>query len=124
MSGFIFEHYVPVAQITIAGALPLMLVALLITRKTGRLGAAAVALVAYIAVVALGMSSDIKHLSPIGIAHALIAFAIASLTARQLKVRAGWFLLVPCIFILVVVLFNLANEGVGLELMGRWNRSD
>jgi len=45
------------------------------------------------------------------------------LAARQLKVRAAWLLLVPCLFILVVVLFNLANEDVGLELMGRWNRS-
>lgn len=124
MSSVVFDHYVPVAQITIAGALPLMLVAVLITRKTGRLGAAALALVAYLAIVALGMSSDIKHLSPIGIAHALIAFAIAVFVARQLKVRAGWLLLVPCLFILVVVLFNLANEDIGLELMGRWNRPD
>jgi hypothetical protein len=104
MSGFVFDHYVPVAQITIASILPLMLVA-------------------YIAVVALGMSSDIKHLSPIGIAHALIAFAIAVLAARRLSVRAGWLLLVPCLLMLVVVLFNLANDDVGLELMGRWNRS-
>jgi hypothetical protein len=123
VSGFVFDHYVPVAQITIASILPLMLVAVLITRKTGRLRACALAFVAYIAVVALGMSSDIKHLSPIGIAHALIAFAIAVLAARRLSVRAGWLLLVPCLLMLVVVLFNLANDDVGLELMGRWNRS-
>ena len=122
MSSFVFEHYVGVAQITIAVALPLMLVAVLITRKTGRLRAAAVALVAYIATVALGMSSDIKHLTPIGIAHALIAFAIAAMAARHLQVRAGWLLLIPCFFIFVVVVFNLLNEGIGLELMGRWNR--
>lgn len=122
MSSFVFEHYVGVAQITIASALPLMLVAVLITRKTGRLRAATVALVAYIAIVALGMSSDIKHLTPIGIAHALIAFAIAAMAARHLQVRAGWLLLIPCFFIFVVVVFNLLNEGIGLELMGRWNR--
>jgi hypothetical protein len=78
--------------------------------------------VAYIAVVALGMSSDIKHPSPVGIAHALIAFAIAALVVRRLRVRAGWLLLVSCFFILVVVVFNLANDDFGLELMGRWNR--
>ena len=44
MSDFIFEHYVGVAQITIAGVLPLMLVAVLLTRKSGKLQAAAVAL--------------------------------------------------------------------------------
>ena len=123
MSDFVFDHYVGVAQITIACVLPLTLVAVVLTRKTGKLQATALALVAYLAIVALGMSSDIRHLSPIGIAHALIAFAIAVLVARQLKVHAGWLLLVPCLFILVVVLFNLANEDIGLELMGRWNRS-
>lgn len=122
MSAFIFEYYMGVAQITIAGVLPLMLVAVLLTTKGRRLRATSLALVAYLAIVALGMSSDIKHLSPIGIAHALIAFVIAILAARELGVRAGWLLMVPCFFILVVVLFNMANENVGLELMGRWNR--
>ncbi len=121
MSSFIFEHYVSVAPVMIAGTLPLMLAAVLITRKTGRLRAAALALVVYIAIVALGMSGDIKHLTPIGLAHALIAFSIAVLVARSLRVRAGWLFMVPCFFILVVVLFNIANEGMGLELMGRWN---
>lgn len=120
MSDFTFEHYVGVAQITIAGVLPLMLVAVLVTRKTGKIHAAAVALLAYIAIVALGMSDNIKHLSLIGIAHALIAFAIAALAARHLDVRAGWLLIVPCFFIVVVVLFNVVNEDIGLELMGRW----
>ena len=36
MNDFIFEHYVSVAQLTIAIVLPLMLVAVLVTRKTGR----------------------------------------------------------------------------------------
>lgn len=123
MNDFIFEHYAGVAQITIAGALPLMLVAVLVTRKTGKLQAAAMALVAYLAIVALGMSGNIKHLSLIGVAHALIAFAIAALAARHLDVRAGWLLAVPSFFILVVVLFNIANQDIGLELMGRWNNS-
>lgn len=123
MSNLIFEHYVIVSQITIAAVLPLMLVAVLVTRKTGRLGAAGVALVAYVAIVALGMSTDIKHLSLIGIAHALIACGIAWLAARYVAVRAGWLLFVPCLFILVVVFFNLANTDIGLELMGRWNHS-
>ena len=123
MSEFIFEHYVGVAQITIAGVLPLMLVAVLVTRKTGRIQAAALALLAYLAIVALGMSGNIKNLSLIGIGHALIAFAIAVLVARRLRVRAGWLLLVPCFVIVVIVLFNVANEGIGLELMGRWNNS-
>ena len=121
VSDLIFEHYVPVAQIAIIGALPLMLLAVLITRTDGRLKAAGLALVAYVAIVALGMSSDIKHLTPIGVGHALIAFTIAALAARRLRMRAGWLLIVPCFFILVVVFFNIANTGIGLELMGRWN---
>lgn len=123
MNDFIFEHYVAVAQITIACTLPLMLVAVLVTSKTGKIQSAGVALLAYLAIVALGMSGNIKHLSLIGVGHALIAFAIAALAARHLGVRAARLLLVPCFFILVVVLFNAANEGVGLELMGRWNNS-
>lgn len=123
MGDFIFEHYVSVAQLTIAGVLPLMLLAVLVTTKTGKLQAAAVALLAYLAIVALGMSGNIKHLSLIGVGHALIAFAIAFLAARQLEASAGWLLLVPCFFIAVVVLFNVANDGIGLELMGRWNNT-
>jgi len=123
MNDFVFEHYVEVAKITIVGVLPLILIAVLVTRKGGRLQGAALALVAYVAIVALGMSGNIKNLSLIGIAHALIAFAIAALAARKLSVGAGWLLLVPCFFILVVVIFNLLNEGIGLELMGRWSKS-
>ncbi|QKK03053.1 MAG: hypothetical protein HND55_10615 [Pseudomonadota bacterium] len=123
MIDFIFEHYVGVAQVTIASVLPLMLVAILVTRKTGRLQAAGLALVAYLAIVALGMSGNIKHLNLVGVVHALIAFAIAALVARHLDVRAAWLLAVPCVFIVVVVLFNMANEDLGLELMGRWNSS-
>ncbi|MEX0914309.1 MAG: hypothetical protein WDZ60_00305, partial [Wenzhouxiangellaceae bacterium] len=62
MNDFIFEHYVGVAQLTIVTVLPLMLGAVLMTRKTGKLQAAAVALVVYLAIVALGMSDNIKHL--------------------------------------------------------------
>ncbi len=120
MNNFIFEHYVGVAQITIACALPLMLVAVLVTKKVGRLEAVAVALLVYLAIVALGMSGNIKHLSLIGVVHALIAFTIAGLAARHLGVRAGRLLFVPCFFIAVTVVFNLANEDMGLELMGRW----
>lgn len=123
MSDFIFEHYVGVAQITIAGVLPLMLVAVLLTRKTGKLRAVGVGLLAYLVIVVLGMSGNIKHLSLIGVGHALIAIAIAALAARHLNVRAGWLLVVPCFFIVVVVLFNVANDDIGLELMGRWNNS-
>lgn len=121
MNDLVFEHYVLVAQSTIAIVLPLMLGAVLFTRKTGRLRAAAVALLAYLVIVALGMSDNIKHLSLIGVVHGLVAFAIAALAARHLEVRAGKLLFVPCFFIVVVVLFNLANESMGLELMGRWN---
>ena len=122
MSDFLFEHYVSVAQISIAATLPVMLVAVLVARKTARLRSAALAFIAYLAVVALGMSGDIKHLSLIGVAHALIAFAIAGIAARHLAVRAGYLLYVPCLFITVVVLFNLANQDIGLELMGRWTQ--
>jgi len=120
MNDFIFEHYVSVAWPAIAIVLPLMLVAVLFTRRTGRLKAVAVALVTYLAIVVLGMSSDIKHLSLIGVAHALIAFGIAALAVEYLKVWAGWLLFVPCFFIAIVVIFNIVNQGMGLELMGRW----
>jgi len=120
MNDFIFEHYVSVAQLTIASVLPMMLVAVLVTRKSGKLQAAGLALIAYLAIVALGMSGNIKHLSLIGFAHALIAFAIAGLAARPLHLRAGWLLFAPCFFIAVALVFNIANEDMGLELMGRW----
>jgi len=124
MTDLIFEHYVPVAQLTIAGVVPIMLVAVLVTRNTGKLKAAALALIAYLAIVALGMSGNIKHLSLIGVAHALIAFAIAGLAARHLDLRAGLLLFVPCFFIAVALVFNIANEDMGLELMGRWTAPD
>ncbi|MGK7295488.1 MAG: hypothetical protein ACNS61_06610 [Candidatus Wenzhouxiangella sp. M2_3B_020] len=123
MSSFVFEHYIGVSQIAIAVALPLTLVTALVAGKGGRLKAVAVAFTAYLAIVALGMSSDIKHLSLIGAAHAAIAFVIAGATARHLGLRAAWPLLVPCLFIAVVMIFNVAHDGMGLELMGRWNQS-
>lgn len=123
VNDFIFEHYASVAQLTIAVVLPLMLGAVLFTRKTGRLKAVAVALLAYLAIVALGMSGNIKHLSLIGVAHGLIAFAIGALAVKYLRVKAGWMLFVPCFFIVIVIIFNISNQGIGLELMGRWTDS-
>lgn len=123
MNGFIFENHVWISQYAIAISLPVMLGGVLIQTSDGRFRAALVALVAYLAIVTLGMSDDIKNLSLIGVAHALIAFAIAGFAVRHLKVRSSCLIFAPCFFIGMVVLFNLANEGMGLELMGRWNDS-
>lgn len=74
-------------------------------------------MVACIAIVLLEMSSATKQRILIGADHALIAFAIAAVTAKRLHVRAGWLLMIPCLFIVLVMLLNIENNDIGLEFI-------
>ena len=120
MSDFIFDHYFPIAQGTIAAGFAVLVVGMLITTRTSRLKRGALAACIYVALVGLGMSEDIKHLSPLGLLHAATALAIAGVAVGHFKQRIALLLYVPCVLMGIVILFNLVQQGRGLELMGRW----
>ena len=121
MNELLFNHYVSVAAVAVPGGLALLIVWMLVSPAKRRVIDCLSSIVIYLALVALGMSEDIKHLNAIGVAHAATAFGIAILAIRSYRNRASWLLAIPCLLILVVLVFNAANEGRGLELMGRWN---
>lgn len=123
MKDLIFEHYFHISTPVILTGWLLVAFGMLVWPSGNRWKDALLAVVIYIAIVALGMSGNIKHLSPIGIAHALIAFWIAWLAIRHYQNRTAYLFLVPCCFILIVIGFNLVAESRGLELMGRWSKS-
>jgi len=123
MSDLLFKHYVSVANAVVLGGLALLIVGMLVFPAKRRVIDCLSSMVIYVAVVALGMSADIKHLNLIGYAHAATAFAIVILAIRSYRTRASWLLAVPCLLILVVLVFNMAHEQRGLELMGRWTRN-
>lgn len=121
MNNLIFEYYVPVASSFILGGLILIGMGMLIWPVTCRLKDSLFAVLIYTSIIALGMSGNIKHLSFIGLIHAATALVLAILAIKHYRNRISYLLLVPCLFIGVVLLFNLFSEGRGLELMGRWN---
>ncbi|MEM9304282.1 MAG: hypothetical protein AAGE01_19375 [Pseudomonadota bacterium] len=123
MRELVFDHYVPIAQIGIGVGFLALLLGLLVFGGAGRLRRFAVGAAGYTAVVGLGMSEDIKFLSPLGLLHALTALAIAIVLARYLRTRVAWLLFLPCAFIGFVVLHNLGADQSGLELLGRWTRA-
>jgi len=120
MNDLLFEHYISIASIVVPGGLALLIVGMLAVSAKRRVIDCLSSMAIYVAIVALGMSEDIKHLSVIGYVHAATAFVIVILAIRQYKTRASWPLVIPCLLILVVLVFNMANEQRGLELMGRW----
>ncbi len=123
MKNLIFEYYFQVSSSVILGGLALIGLGMLIWPVGNRWKDSFFAVLIYIAIVALGMSGNIKHLSPIGFIHAATAFCIAWLAIRYYKNRISYLFLVPCFFIGVVILFNISSEERGLELMGRWTTS-
>ena len=123
MNDLIFEHYVPVANAVVTGGLVLLIVGMLVFPAKRRVIDCLSSVAIYVAVVALGMSEDIKHPSVIGCAHAATAFTIVILAIRSYRNRASWLLAIPCVLIVVVLVFNMANEQRGLELMGRWTQA-
>jgi len=123
MNDLLFEHYVPVAFAVVPGGLALLIAGMLVFPAKRRVIDGLTSTAIYVAVVALGMSEDIKHPSIIGYAHAATAFAIVALAIRSYKNRASWLLAIPCLLILIVLAFNTANEQRGLELMGRWTQN-
>lgn len=120
MREFIFQHYVLFAQLAISLSLLLVLIGVGFNAKKDKIKRVTITFLSYLGIVSLGMSSDIKHLSYIGIAHGLIALTLAYSSVRYLALKSAYLLYVPCLFILLVVLFNLFNQNSGLELMGRW----
>ena len=120
MAELIFEYYFVVSAATISAGFLLIILGMLIWPAGNRWRDGGVAALIYIALVALGMSDNIKHLGPIGLVHAATAFCIAWLAIRHYGNRVAFLFLVPCFFTGVVILFNLFSEGRGLELMGRW----
>jgi len=123
MKDLIFDYYFQVSSSSILSGLVLICIGMLIWPVGSRWKDSLFAVLIYIAIVALGMSGNIKHLSLIGIVHAITAFCIAWLAIRYFANRVSYLLLVPCFFILVVILFNVSSEGRGLELMGRWTKT-
>jgi len=123
MNDLLFEHYVSIAGFVVPGGLALLILGMLIYPAERRVIGCLSSMAIYVAVVALGMSEDIKHLSLIGFAHAATAFVMVILAVRLYKNRASWLLAIPCLLILVVLVFNIANEQRGLELMGRWRHA-
>ncbi|HKJ89842.1 MAG TPA: hypothetical protein VJ960_01820 [Oceanipulchritudo sp.] len=121
MNNLIFQYYVPVASSFILGGLILIGMGMLLWPVTSRLKDSLFAVLIYISIAALGMSGNLKHLSPIGLIHAITALSLAILAIKHYKNRISYLFLVPCLFTGVVLLFNLFSEGRGLELMGRWN---
>jgi len=122
MNDLLFEHYAPVASVVVPGGLVLLIVGMLVFPAKRRVIDCLSSMIIYLAVVALGMPANIKFLSVIGFVHAATAFGIVILAIRSYKNRASWLLAIPCLLILVVLVFNMVNEQRGLELMGRWTR--
>jgi hypothetical protein len=120
MKDWIFESYFYVSSVTILAALLVLVLGMLFWPAGNRWKDTGLAVLIYIAIVALGMSGNIKHISPIGMVHALIAFMIAWLAIRHYGNRVSYIFLIPCFLMVVVIVFNLSSEGRGLELMGRW----
>jgi len=123
MNDLLFKHYVSIASIVVPGGLALLVTGMLVFPAKRRVIDCLSSMAIYVAIVALGMSEDIKHPSLIGYIHAATAFAIVILAIRSYKNRASWLLATPCLLILVVLAFNMVNEQRGLELMGRWTHA-
>jgi NAD/NADP transhydrogenase beta subunit len=93
---------------------------MLFTVKEGKIIQSVKAVLVFLALVALGMSDNIKHLNLIGVAHALIAMIMTFFAIEHFRTKVAYLLWVPCLLIAIVVVFNLFNSGIGLELLGRW----
>ena len=120
ISDVTFEYYFTFSVVTSGFAFVLMVVGLLIHQKQQKLKTTLAMILAFMAIVALGMSNDIKHVNFIGCIHAIIAFCIAIRFATSSKSVFAKLLYVPCGLIVIVLLFNILHVGRGLELFGRW----
>jgi len=120
MKNLIFEYYFPISSSFILGGLVFVGLGMLIWPASNRFKDSLFSIGIYLSLVALGMSEDIKHLSFIGLIHAATAIIIAALAIKHYQNRVSYILLVPCLFMGIVIIFNIFSEGRGLELMGRW----
>ncbi len=120
MSDFIFNNYIWFSWSVISVSFIALILGMLFTVKEGKIIQSVKALLVFLALVALGMSDNIKHLNLIGVAHALIAIVITFFAIKHFRTQVAYLLWVPCLLIVIVVVFNLLNSCIGLELLGRW----
>jgi uncharacterized membrane protein YadS len=120
MSEFIFNNYIWFSWSVISVSFVALIPGMLYTVKEEKIRQTLKAVLVFIALTALGMSDNIKHLNLIGFAHFLIAVAITFFATKYFRTRVARLLWVPCLLILIVVIFNLLHSGIGLELFGRW----
>jgi len=97
-----------------------LIAGMLYTVKERKIKQTVKAILVFIALTALGMSENLKHLDLIGFAHFLIAVTITFFATKYFRTRVAHLLWVPCLLIIIVVIFNLFHSGIGLELLGRW----
>ena len=116
----LYEYYVSTAQLLMATTLLAVVIGYPMLLREQKLPGTLKGVVVWSAVTALGMSSDIKHLSFIGLMHAAVAWGIIAWHIQQSPIMLARVLLVPGVLIVVVLLFNVYHTDVGLELFGRW----
>ncbi len=121
MSDFIYNNFIWFSVSAISVSLIALIVGMLFTVKEEKTKQIAKAILVFLALVALGMSDNIKHLNFVGFAHALIAFVITFFATKHFRTQVAYLLWVPCLLIAILLIFNLLNTGIGLELFGRWN---
>jgi NAD/NADP transhydrogenase beta subunit len=120
MSDFIFNNYIWFSWSIISVSFAALILGMLFTVKERKIQQTVKAVLVFLALMALGMSDNIKHLNLIGFAHALIAIVITFFAIKHFRTQVAHLLWVPCLLIAIVVIFNLLNSGIGLELLGRW----
>lgn len=120
MSEFIFNNYIWFSWSMISVSFVALIAGMLYTVKERKIKQTVKAILVFIALTALGMSENLKHLDLIGFAHFLIAVTITFFATKYFRTRVAHLLWVPCLLIIIVVIFNLFHSGIGLELLGRW----
>ncbi len=116
----IFEHYPLVAQSLISGSLLLGIV-LVWWGKWRELPVAPVRFALfYLLLVVLGLSTDLKYVSGIGVAVVIAQWWIVGSVKRYFSTGALALLAVPALLSSWVLILNHGYTDRGLELMGHW----
>ncbi|WP_042144604.1 MULTISPECIES: hypothetical protein [unclassified Pseudoalteromonas] len=121
MSEIIFDNYIWFSWSIIITSLFVLVIAVYLQSENNKLAESGKAFCIFCALVALGMSGDIKHLNINGVFHLLIAFSIAWFSVRKYKSQISYLFYAPCVLILIVIAFNFSHLNIGLELLGRWS---
>jgi hypothetical protein len=120
MSEFVFNNYIWFSCSVISVSFITLVLGIAFTNNESRLKKSVKSGLVFISLIVLGMSSDIKNINYIGILHSVIAFTIAFYAVKSFGNKVAYCFWVPCLLMLVVIIFNYFNNGVGLELFGRW----